>query len=220
MSWLMPSQEITSLCFSCTAPTHTHYQLSLTSRPYQSETGLDIPQLAGQGCGLLFSAGPSRLKKNPKKQQPMPQLSQGFYHFVHVTHSPRYQSLKIVLCRFATLLASNKISYSSIKSDLSAIRHLHVAKGLPDPCIANMPKLERVVKGTKSQQARIKDNTARLLPITTAIMQRIQRYLEPRLSDPDMVLIWAAASICFFGFLRAGELTVLSEAAFDLPTNY
>ena len=74
----------------------------------------------------------------------MPQLSQGFYHFVHVTHSPHYQSLKIVLCRFATLLASNNISHSSIKSYLLAIRQLHVAKGLPDPCIANMPKLEGV----------------------------------------------------------------------------
>ena len=31
MSWLMPSQEITSLFFSCTAPTRTHYQLSYLS---------------------------------------------------------------------------------------------------------------------------------------------------------------------------------------------
>ena len=37
------------------------------------------------------------------------------------------------------------------------------------------------------------------------------------LSNPslDNIMLWAAASLCFVGFLRAGEITVPSETAFD-----
>ena len=31
----------------------------------------------------------------------------------------------------------------------------------------------------------------------------------------DNVMLWAVSSVCFFGFFRAGELTVPSENAFD-----
>ena len=35
----------------------------------------------------------------------------------------------------------------------------------------------------------------------------------------DGAMLWAAASLCFFGFFRAGELTVQSDRAFDPSTD-
>ena len=53
------------------------------------------------------------------------------------------------------------------------------------------------------------------LPITPAILRRLRAvWLVPPPSFDD-VMFWAAASACFFGFFRAGEITVPSAAAFD-----
>ena len=35
----------------------------------------------------------------------------------------------------------------------------------------------------------------------------------------DHVMLWAAVTLCFFGFLRSGEVTVLSDSAFDPATH-
>ena len=35
----------------------------------------------------------------------------------------------------------------------------------------------------------------------------------------DQVMLWAAVNLCFFGFLRSGEVTVPSELAFDPSTH-
>ena len=35
----------------------------------------------------------------------------------------------------------------------------------------------------------------------------------------DNVMLWAAVTLCFFGFLRSGEVTVLSDSAFDPATH-
>ena len=59
-----------------------------------------------------------------------------------------------LLCRFASFLALQNLSHSSIKGYLSAISRLQIARGLPDPLISQMAKLEGVVRGIKSQQAR------------------------------------------------------------------
>ena len=34
-------------------------------------------------------------------------------------------------------------------------------------------------------------------------------------TDPDKIMLWAACTLCFFGFFQSGEITAPSEAAFD-----
>ena len=83
-----------------------------------------------------------------------------------------------------------------------------------------MPKLEGVLKGIKVQQARKNGTTThKRLPITRTILQKMFDFLQPQLQEFDSVMLWAAASTCFFGFMRAGELSIPSAEAFD-PTTH
>ena len=56
--------------------------------------------------------------------------------------------------------------------------------------------------------------TQRLL-ITPPILRQILPVLLAVPSHHDKAMLWAAASACFFGFFRAGEITVPSASAFD-----
>ena len=120
------------------------------------------------------------------------------------------------LCRFASFLANDNVSHSTIKCYLSAVRRFQIASNLPDPQIASMPKLEGVIRGIKSQQALSRDTSAKKrLPITPDILLKLKDYFQQRSADSDSFMLWAAVSTCFFGFMRAGEMTVPSESSFD-----
>lgn len=119
------------------------------------------------------------------------------------------------LCLFAAQLALDQVSHSSIKGYLSAVRHLQISQGHPDPSIATMPKLEGVIKGIKSTQAKSGTPKKNRLPITPAILNSIRLQWQGEGPSQDQVMLWAAATLCFFGFLRSGEITVPSDAAFD-----
>ena len=43
----------------------------------------------------------------------------------------------------------------------------------------------------------------------------MRRVWEKEAKDHDNIMLWAAGNLCFFGFLRAGEATVPSEAEYD-----
>lgn len=104
---------------------------------------------------------------------------------------------------------------SSIKCYLSAVRQLQIAKGEGDPGISKMVKLEQVLKGVKAVQAKQGKKRAPKLPITPAILLAIKRAWEREALSWDKVMLWAAMLLCFFGFLRSGELCVPSETTFD-----
>ena len=49
-------------------------------------------------------------------------------------------------------LANEGLAHQTIKSYLSAVCHLQISYGHPDPHIGDMPRLEQVLKGIKSSQ--------------------------------------------------------------------
>ena len=77
-----------------------------------------------------------------------------------------------------------------------------------------MPRLEQVLRGIKRTQARGKKKGSGRLPITVDILNKMRESWQAR-PTRDAGMLWAAAALCFFGFLRSGELTVPSEGGYD-----
>ena len=123
------------------------------------------------------------------------------------------------LCQYTAWLANQGLTHRTSKTYLAAARHLQIAEGLPDPKIASMPKLDQVMRGIKSHQARTTAGSQPRLPITPDIPMKRRRVWESDSRNPDNVMLWAAACTCFFGFFRAGEITVPSEGAYDAGTH-
>ena len=98
---------------------------------------------------------------------------------------------------------------------MAAIRHMQITMGLPEPrAHTSMPRLRLVQSGI--QRTHAARETAKIrLPITPAILIRLKEHWSPRKSDPDVIMVWAAAVLCFFGFFRAGEITTSTLSDFD-----
>ena len=121
------------------------------------------------------------------------------------------------LCLYVSHLARSGLRHQTIKCYLSAIRHLQIQHGKGDPFIASMPKLEQVVKGIKSHQARQGPGASSRtrLPITPTILKKIRGVLSQNPLDFNNIMIWAACCLCYFGFLRSGEVCVPSLSGYD-----
>ena len=105
------------------------------------------------------------------------------------------------------------IAHSSIKVYLSAVRQLHIARGLPDPGRRSMAKLSQVLRGIQTSQPG-QPKFVRL-PITPAILSRIKETWDAEGANNDRVMLWAAMLLCFFGFFRSGEVCSPPLELFD-----
>ncbi len=68
--------------------------------------------------------------------------------------------------------------------------------------------------GVKSLQSRVSKRVARL-PITPNLLLKINAGLGVQEGSRDYSMLWAAATLCFFGFMRAGEITIRGEVLLD-----
>ena len=120
-----------------------------------------------------------------------------------------------ILCFFVSYLGKNGLAYSTIKGYLAAVRNLQIGYGWPCPAATPMPKLEQVLRGIKISQARAGRLPRRKLPITPAILRQVKQAWSGINTDFHQTLLWAAATTCFFGFLRCGEITLKPTETFD-----
>ena len=109
------------------------------------------------------------------------------------------------------------MSPQSIRTYLAVIRHTQVTLGLPEPCsFSSLPRLHLVQAGIQRAHLEQSAELTRIrLSITPAILRAMQSTLEPRATEPDVVMIWAAAVLCFFGFFRSSEITTPNAAGFN-----
>ena len=119
------------------------------------------------------------------------------------------------LSRYVAFLADSGLAPATIKLYLSAVRHLQISLGLPEPRIGDMARLEQVLKGSKKSFAKRCPGSRTRLPITPSLLLKMRQVWEKKAQDHDNIMIWAACCLCYFGFLRAGELSIPSEREYD-----
>ena len=79
-----------------------------------------------------------------------------------------------------------------------------------------MSQLEYVLKGAR-KFARSKSSSR--LPITPAILEKLHAVWSSSSEQFNASMLWAASCMCFFGFLRSGEVVAPSNSAFDGETH-
>ena len=122
-----------------------------------------------------------------------------------------------LLCCFVTALARQGLAPSTIRTYLASVRHAQIVRGLPEPREhSGLPRLRLVQAGV--QRARAEQGHSRVrqrLPVTPAHLRLVRSIWNHYAADPDIVMLWAAATACFFGFFRSGEITVPSRNAYN-----
>ena len=106
-----------------------------------------------------------------------------------------------LLCYFAAAMANDHLAPQTIKTYLSTIRFMQISLGLPEPREFSSPRLHLVQMAIKrTHYQRVPLSTKVRLPITPAILHRIKVLWSFRASDHDIIMLWAAACLCFFVF--------------------
>ena len=122
-----------------------------------------------------------------------------------------------ILCYFSSYLACKTLSPQTIKTSGRHLPHadyLRTARTKSFFIIAY--RLRLVQSGVQRTHAQQLSSPAKIrLPITPAILRKIQEQWSAKSSDSDILMVWAAAVLCFFGFFQAGEITVPSQNSFD-----
>ena len=117
------------------------------------------------------------------------------------------------LILFATHISTFS-SHSNVKLHLCAVKHQSIVQGDHIP-FRDYDRLYLLLRGIKRSQGRAYSMPKRL-PITPSLLRIINQNLfnSSRLFE-DKVMIWAAITTAFFGFLRISEYTAQRKTSFD-----
>ena len=138
-----------------------------------------------------------------------------YINFCYHLRLVAFPALEHNLILFCTHLASYS-SHDNIKVHLAAIKHHAIIEGFPTP-LKDFDRLYLSVRGIKRSLGSSRSLPKRL-PITPSLLRVIHHNLfnSSRLFQ-DKIMIWAAITTAFFGFLRISEYTSTHKTSHD-PT--
>ena len=117
--------------------------------------------------------------------------------------TPKYPLDEDTLIYFSVFMARS-VQHGTIKNYLSAVKHYHSSNGHA-LALKTFLRLQLVLRGIKRVQG---TNTKVRRPITLSILHLFYCLLNiEHTNNKDSLMLWAAMTLAFFGFLRIGELT-------------
>ncbi len=120
------------------------------------------------------------------------------------------------LCSFVSYLANEGLKHRTLKVYLSAVRHLHIERGLQDPFQGKpSPRLQYVLRGIKKHEAEKGVERRERFPMSPALLYKLRSVWAQSGGERDTKMLRAVCCLAFFAFLRAGELTVPSDREYD-----
>ncbi len=133
--------------------------------------------------------------------------------FCHAFNFKQYPLSEPTLRLFVTFLARS-LSYSSIKTYLAAVRYKNTELGFSRD-LQNMPLLHLLLRGVKRAKGElIRPN--RFARNTLPIMKSLKEVLrKAHYIERDKLMLWAAFTTAFFGFLRSSEFCSESPVSFN-----
>ena len=99
------------------------------------------------------------------------------------------------------------------------MRQMQVEVGLGDPGMSAMAKLGQVVRGVQRLRAEQGKTLRRRKPMTVEVLEVLWASWSVSPGGVDANMLWAAATLAFFGFMRSGELTIPSTGGFNPGTH-
>ena len=113
-----------------------------------------------------------------------------------------------MICYYVSYLAKAGLQASSINVYLAALRHTQIARTGMELEHSKMPKLKILQSDIRRTQALLPKQSLTRLPI----LRKIKEAWSPRAQEEDIIMLWAASALCFFGFFRMGELTTPDDS--------
>ena len=118
---------------------------------------------------------------------------------------------------FLAWLIRRGLKSSTINSYMSALRTIHLTKGVECPAL-RPPIIASVLEGRAhidAIRARL-ENTPPRLPVTPAVLKLLKVCLNKwNKDDQTILLVWSVCLICFFGGFRVHEILSKKESMYD-----